>query len=184
MALPLFNLKNQKGLIEDVYIHPLKVNRDGSGILVETLKTNWPAEIYDPDKRPFAQQYYSVTAPGIARDESEWHVHKNQEDRFLCPKGNIIVAIFDNRTGSSTASSLNLFEMGEGQGDDGQYIVLIPKNTLHGFMVVGDEDALLLNFPTQLYNSEDEGRIPHAEANAKVDGEIFSWEIVRLNYHL
>ena len=113
MTLPLLNLKNREDLIKDVYLHPLKVNRDEAGILVETLKSNWPAEIYDPNQKPFAQQYYSITSSGIARDENEWHVHKSQEDRFLCPKGNIVVAVFDNRSSSPTSGYLNLFGIGD-----------------------------------------------------------------------
>lgn len=179
MDLPILNLENQSGLIRDVYLHPLKVNRDESGILVETLKTTWPKEIYHPQLRPFAQQYYSITPPGLARDEDRWHLHKLQEDRFLCPRGDVVVALYDGRQSSPTFRTLNLFELGEGQGDDGQYILLIPKEVLHGFMAVGEDSALLLNFPTQLYNKEDEGRIPYDEVDAKVDWQKFSWDLVR-----
>ena len=177
------SLKNQRDLIGDIVIYPLKVNRDGRGILVETLKTSWP-EVFS-GSRPFAQNYYSITNAGVARDEETWHYHPDQEDRFIVVKGDIVVAIYDWRKDSSTNGKLNLFKMGEKEGDDGQYLLLIPSNTLHGFCVVSKEPAILLNFPTLLYNPEEEGRISHQEAGVKLpDGGPFSWGLVRKEFRL
>lgn len=168
-------LDNQKNLIEEVILYPLKVNRDKRGVLVETLKATW-AEVYS-NKRPFAQNYYSITEPGIARDKDLWHVHKLQEDRFVVISGDIVVALFDYRKTKKTYKMLNLFKMGEANGDSGQYLLLIPMGVMHGFCVVSEKPAVLLNFPTRLYDPNDEGRIPHLEANAIFsDGASFSWE--------
>jgi|SRR5581483_4758868 len=177
----LINLQNQNKfkLIEGVILYPLKINRDESGILVETLRTDWP-HIYGND-RQFAMQYYSVTQPNVARDEEVWHCHNNQEDRFLVAKGEIVVAIADNREGSKTNGFLNLFLL---KANDEPYILLIPKKTFHGFIVTSKEEAILLNFPTQLYNSQDELRIPHKEANVKIENRIFSWNFVREEFNL
>lgn len=167
--------KNKNKLIQDVIMYPLKINKDTSGLLVETLRTDWK-EIYGHN-REFAMQYYSVTASGVARDENTWHYHKMQEDRFLAAAGAIITAIADNRKGSSTNGLLNLFYM-EAYTDP--YILLIPKKTLHGFMAVSKPSAMLLNYPTALYNPKDEVRIPHSEANIKMsNGSLFSWDKVR-----
>ncbi len=177
------DLKNQNNLIADVICYPLKVNRDASGILVETLKTNW-SEVFG-NERPFAQNYYSLTPSGTARDENVWHQHPNQEDRFVVIQGDIVVAIYDWRKESQTYGKLNLFKMGESEGDDGQYLLLIPKNTLHGFCVISKKSALLLNFPTLLYNPQEEGRISHQEAEVKTDdGTLFTWEKVRKSFNL
>jgi len=177
--LPIITLENQENLIEGVILHKLKVNRDARGLLVETLRSDWK-DIFDPKKLPFAMQYYSVTKPGVARDENLWHVHQNQEDRFLTIMGNTIVAIYDARKNSRTFGVLNLFKQGEENGDDGQYALLIPKGTYHGFLAYGKTNAVLLNFPTQLYNPKDEGRVSHEEAKVRfVDGTIFSWQVVR-----
>lgn len=179
--MELTTLKNQKDLIYDVVAYPLKVNRDSRGILVETLKTNW-SEVFGPN-RPFAQSYYSITKAGVARDEDVWHRHPHQEDRFVVIQGDIVVAIYDWRKESSTYGKLNLFKMGESEGEDGQYLLLIPRNTLHGFCVVSKKTAILLNFPTLLYNPKEEGRISHQEAGVKFpDGELFSWEAVRKEF--
>src|SRR3989344_5694181 len=151
--------KDSVNLVKDVLMHPLKVNRDDSGILVETLRTDWK-EIYG-ENRKFAMQYFSVTKSGIARDETVWHYHPRQEDRFLVAQGEIIVAVADNRQNSKTFGLLNLFYM---QVDKNPYMLLIPKNTLHGFLVVSQTPGVLLNFPTCLYNSSEEKRLNYEEA--------------------
>lgn len=176
--MEFITLKNKDNfkLIQDVLIYPLKVNKDESGILVETLRRDWP-EIYGKD-REFFMQYFSITNSGVARDENVWHYHPTiQEDRFLVVSGEIIVALADSREDSSTKGLLNLFRMNY-QTDP--YILLIPKKTLHGFMVVSKEPAILLNFPTALYNPKEEGRIPYEEVDIKLpDKSLFSWESVR-----
>lgn len=181
--MEFITLKNKDNfkLITDVLMYPLKVNRDESGILVETLRRDWP-EIYG-NNREFFMQYFSITNSGVARDEAVWHYHPTvQEDRFLVVSGEIVVAVADNREDSSTRGLLNLFKMNY---QDDPYILLIPKKTLHGFMVISKEPAILLNFPTALYNPNEEGRIPYEEANVKLpDGSIFNWETIRKSLQL
>ncbi len=167
--------KNKNALIKDVLMHPLKINKDESGILVETLRSDWKG-IYGKD-REFAMQYYSVTPSNVARDEYLWHYHPTQEDRFLVVQGTIVAAIADNRLDSPTKGALNLFYM---QVDKDPYVLLVPHKTLHAFMVVSKSPAILLNFPTLLYNPKEEGRIPYKEAKIKLtNGSLFSWDYVR-----
>lgn len=184
MQLDFFTLDklNTYPLVEGVVIHPLKVNQDPRGILVESLKADW-TEIFDQDKRPFTQMYYSITKPGTARDEDKWHYHPGgQEDRFGVIKGEIVVAIFDNkRKDSPTKGRLNLFLMGDGQKDKGQYLLLVPPRTLHGFVVVGKQEAVLFNYPTRLYDPKEEVRIPF-EKEKLTDGSVFSWEEIRSHF--
>ena len=170
-----FKNKENRRLIKDVILYPLKINKDASGVLVETLRSDWQ-EIYGPE-REFKMQYCSITPSGMARDENLWHYHTLQEDRFLVAQGTIVTAIADNRKGSQTHGLLNLFYM-EAYKDP--YILLIPKKTLHGFMTVSKPSAMLLNYPTALYNPKDEVRIAYSEVNIKAsDGSLFSWESVR-----
>lgn len=171
--------KNNVKLINDIVIHPYKVNQDASGILVETLRKDWQ-DVYG-DEKEFFMQYYSETASGVARDEDVWHYHPTiQDDRFSVVKGEIVVAVADNRQDSQTKGLLNLFYINAKQDP---YMVLIPRKTLHGFMVVSKESAILINFPTGLYNPEEEGRILYEEAQVKTsDGSIFNWDLVRKQF--
>jgi dTDP-4-dehydrorhamnose 3,5-epimerase len=168
--------KDRAKLIKDVVVHPYKVNEDASGVLVETMKKDW-ADVFGQG-REFFMQYYSETPSGMARDENVWHYHPTiQDDRFSVIKGEIVVAIGDNREDSETEGLLNLFYINARKNP---YMVLIPRRTLHGFMVVSKDPAILINFPTGLYNPKEEGRIPYQEAQIKTpEGVLFSWDLVR-----
>lgn len=171
--------KDEAKLIKDVVLHPYKVNEDSSGVLVETLRKDWD-DVYNED-RQFSMQYYSETPSGIARDEDVWHYHPTtQDDRFSVVRGEVVVAVADNRAGSSTKGLLNLFLINARKDP---YMVLIPRKTLHGFMTVSKEPVILINFPTGLYNPEEENRISYKDANIKTeDGELFNWNLVRQKF--
>jgi dTDP-4-dehydrorhamnose 3,5-epimerase len=179
MELITLENKDSQKIIQDVAVHPYKINEDSSGILVETMRKDWD-DVYGQG-REFFMQYYSDTASGIARDETVWHYHPTvQDDRFSVVKGEIIVAIGDNREDSQTFGLLNLYYINARKNP---YIVLIPRRTLHGFMVVSKESAILINFPTGLYSLQEEGRIPYEEAQVKMpDGRFFSWDLVRKEF--
>lgn len=169
-----FDLAHQQELVEGVKFRKLTVHKDETGVLFETLRRDWQ-DVFNDQDLAFSMQYMSVTPSGIARDEYQWHVHKNQNDRFICASGRIVTAVFDPRPQSKTFGKLNLFVMGP-TNEDEMYMVIIPPNTYHGFMVISKEPGYLLNFPTQLYNPEDEGRITH--------DENFTWQSVREDFGL
>lgn len=169
-----FDLAHQQELVEGVKFRKLTVHKDETGVLFETLRRDWQ-DVFNDQDLAFSMQYMSMTPSGIARDEDEWHVHKNQNDRFICVSGRIVTAVFDPRPQSKTFGKLNLFVMGP-TNEDEMYMVIIPPNTYHGFMVISKEPGYLLNFPTQLYNPEDEGRIAH--------DENFTWQSVREDFGL
>jgi len=179
----IFTLDKLKNfpLIKDVVVKPLKVNRDKRGILVETLKKEWK-DVFNNKELSFAQNYYSITDPGVARDENQWHVHPTKQmDRFVVMKGDIVVVLCDWRKNSPTYQYMNWFKMGESNGDNGQYLLLVPINVLHCFIVVGKKPAILMNFPTQLYDPKEEGRVFFKDVKLK-DGSYFSWDLVSLRH--
>ena len=157
MNYQYIDLNRQQDLIEDVILRKLIIHKDASGSLVETLRVDWN-DVFDKGDKRFAMQYMSTTPRGIARDEGKWHVHKVQKDRFICISGRIVTAIYDSRKTSKTYQKLNLFVMGPDKEEE-MYMIVIPEQTYHGFMVISQTSGFLLNFPTQLYNPKDEGRI-------------------------
>jgi dTDP-4-dehydrorhamnose 3,5-epimerase len=139
-------------MIDGVDVRDLEVNADERGHLVEVFREDW--DVYDPAP---AMSYYSVTYPGVVR---AWHRHaRGQVDHFACPRGRIRVGVYDDREGSPTAGEVDTFVLGE----HSQRVVRIPGACWHGFEALGDEPALLLNFPTKLYDygDPDEERLPH-----------------------
>ncbi len=183
MEFEYLTFNNQHDLIDGVVLRQLKVNRDPRGLLVETLKESWNDVFHRPDLQ-FGQNYCSVTLPGFARDEDRWHNHPTkQTDRFVVIKGSAVFALYDWRKDSPTHKKLNLFLMGEKNGDEDQFLLLIPKNVLHGFCTVGNEPCYLLGFPDHVYDPLEEGRIPFGEVNATLpNGQPFSWEAIRTHF--
>ncbi|MEA2596190.1 MAG: dTDP-4-dehydrorhamnose 3,5-epimerase [Thermomicrobiales bacterium] len=167
--------------IAGVTLRDLRVNRDPRGTLTELLRTDWP-DLFG-DAMPFAQVYTSTTAPGVARDEDRWHVHRHQTDRFYCLAGRIVVAIADARPDSPTRGHLMLVELAAAADAPAPLVVTIPPGTLHGFVVTSSSPATLLNFPNRLYDPTDEGRLPFAEARMTLpNGSLFSYDTVRAIY--
>jgi dTDP-4-dehydrorhamnose 3,5-epimerase len=169
---------NNEDLIHDVIIHPLKINSDPRGTLTECLKTEW-SNVFDSKKLPFSQMYYSITKPNTARDQSEWHYHPGgQQDRFTVIQGDAIIALLDNRDQSPTKGKLNLFYMGDDLRSKNHYLLLVPPQVHHAFIVGPDKPAILFNFPTRLYDSKEEQRIPFDQVPL-IDGSHFSWDKVK-----
>lgn len=149
-------------MIAGVEVRELQVNVDERGHLVEVFREDW--DLYDPEP---AMSYYSLSYPGIIR---AWHRHtRGQIDHFICPQGRIKVGIYDEREDSPTEGELNTFVIGE----HNQQAIRIPGDCWHGFKVVGDERAMLLNFPTNLYDYEDpdEKRLPYDTDRIPLDWE-------------
>jgi len=149
-------------MIDGVAIRELEVNADGRGRLVEIFREDW--DIYDPLPK---MSYYSVSYPGVVR---AWHRHtRGQIDHFLCPAGQIKIGIYDDRGDSDTQGTLQTEVIGE----HNQRVVRIPGDCWHGFKVVGNEKATLLNFPTNLYDYEDpdEERLPPDTDEIPLDWE-------------
>lgn len=168
MNYSYITLDSQENLIQGVVLKKLIVHSDDSGSLVETLRTDWD-DVFGKD---FTMQYVSQTPSGLIRDKDKWHVHKYQKDRFACIAGRIITAIYDPRVDSKTKGNLNLFVMGP-EKEKEMYMVVIPEGAYHGFMVVSKEAGYLINFPTKLYNPDDEGRIENKELD---------WEKIRQDF--
>jgi dTDP-4-dehydrorhamnose 3,5-epimerase-like enzyme len=171
-----------KPAIHDVVVRALTTHRDPRGTLTELLRADWPGVF--GEAMPFAQVYTSTTAPGVARDIDQWHVHRHQTDRFYCVAGTIVVAIADPREASPSRGALMLVELAAREDGPAPLLVTIPPRTLHGFVVTSDGPATLLNFPNRLYDPADEGRLPFTDANVLLrDGVPFSYDLVRAVYH-
>jgi len=158
-------------------LRPLTTHRDPRGSLTELLRAEW-TEVFGPEM-PFTMVYTSTTLPGVARDVDRWHVHRHQVDRFVCLAGAICVAIADVRPESPTAGALALVELRAGEDAPAGAMLTVPAGTLHGFVVLGDRPATIMNFPNRTYDPADEGRVPFVEAGVTFpDGTAFSWERV------
>jgi dTDP-4-dehydrorhamnose 3,5-epimerase len=147
-------------MISGVEIKKLKALPDERGRLMEILRSDDDLFIQ------FGQIYMTTGYPGVVK---AWHHHKKQWDNFCVLKGMLKVVLYDGREDSPTKGELMELFM----GDFNPILVRIPPQVFHGFKCISEQEAILINIPTETYNydSPDEFRIhPH-------DNDIpYSWE--------
>jgi len=136
-------------MIDGVVVKPLRVIPDERGFLMEMLRSD--DEIFEK----FGQSYITACYPGVVKG---WHYHRKQTDHFVCVKGMAKVVLYDGREGSSTFRQVQEFFIGERN----PVLLKIPPLVMHGFKAIGNEMAMIINFPTELYNYKepDEYRVP------------------------
>ncbi len=135
-------------MIDGVRTKQLRVIPDERGRLMEILRGDDELFIC------FGQLYMTTAYPGVVKG---WHYHKKQVDNFVVLKGMIKLVLYDQRQDSATHGEVNEFFLGEHNAQ----LVQIPNFVLHGFKCIGNEEAILLNCPTELYrySEPDEFRI-------------------------
>ncbi len=144
-------MNKNKELIKGVKIKKLKVIPDERGRLMEILRNDDELFI------KFGQIYITTVYPGVTK---AWHYHENQTDNMTVLKGMAKIALFDNREDSPTKGGINEFFVGE----HNPILVQVPRMVYHGFKCISEEEAIVLNIPTETYNykNPDEYRIdPH-----------------------
>lgn len=148
-------------MIEGVTTKRLEPRADERGALMEILRSD------DPIYEGFAQVYATLNYPGVVR---AWHWHAHQVDLFTVVQGMVKIVLYDRREGSPTFGEVNEFFVGE----QNPIVLRVPEGVYHGYKTIGVAPALLLNFPSQLYNREqpDEMRIPYDSDEVPYDWEI------------
>lgn len=131
-----------ENLIEGVKIKKLKSIPDERGQLMEILRND------DELFRKFGQVYMTTAYPGVIK---AWHYHKKQTDNFTLIKGMAKIVLFDNRPDSPTKGMINEFLLDM----HNPLLIQIPEMIYHGFKCVSDEEVIILNIPTEIYNYED-----------------------------
>jgi dTDP-4-dehydrorhamnose 3,5-epimerase len=162
---------------------PRSIHFDPRGFLIETLRKD-DREVRGSE---FSMSYTSVTIPGEFRDRERWHHHRTQSDRFIVVMGEMILALYDSRPGSPTRGQLEVIRMegapyhrpSRSPGESAEtHLVPIPPGVYHCIGNLSPDPFVLVNFPTELYNPEDEGRAPFRDVPIESIGGPFGWELV------
>ena len=138
-------------MIDGVNTKKLKVIADERGRLMEILRND------DSLFLEFGQVYMTTTYPNIVK---AWHLHKKQTDTVACISGMIKLVLYDPRKDSPTHNEINEFCL----GTHNPLLVQIPRGVYHGWMCISQEEAIIVNIPTEVYDYEhpDEYRLdPH-----------------------
>lgn len=151
-------------MIEGVVTRQLRLIADERGWLVEVLRSDW--KLFEK----FAQAYVTTAYPQVVK---AWHMHKKQTDNIACIKGMVKLVLCDGRKKSKTKGEINEFVIGE----KNPMLVKIPPQVWHGFKTIGDEIALVMNVPTNLYNykNPDEHRLPPGTEKIPYDWKLAPW---------
>ncbi|HPP05824.1 MAG TPA: dTDP-4-dehydrorhamnose 3,5-epimerase family protein [Syntrophorhabdaceae bacterium] len=147
-------------MIKDVWVKQLRLIPDERGRLMEILRCD------DEGFIKFGQVYMTTTYPHVVK---AWHYHKLQDDFIVCVKGMLKLVLYDEREDSPTKGEINEFFI----GDYRPLLVKVPKMVWHGWKCISEEEALVINIPTEPYNREtpDEYRQdPH------VNNIPYNWE--------
>ncbi|GAC1656119.1 MAG: dTDP-4-dehydrorhamnose 3,5-epimerase family protein [Candidatus Dormibacteraceae bacterium] len=132
-------------MIEGVVLKDLVTNSDERGFFREVIRES------DEFFGPFGQWSHSLMYPGTAK---AWHHHRSQIDWWYAI-GSLKVALYDLRESSATRGELMEFFL----GDRFAKCVRIPPGVAHGCRAL--ELTHLLYITSNVYNPDDEGRIPH-----------------------
>jgi dTDP-4-dehydrorhamnose 3,5-epimerase len=136
-------------MIKGVKNKSLRVIPDERGRVMEILRSD------DSLFLKFGQVYISTTYPQVVK---AWHYHKVQTDHIVAIKGMIKLVLYDPREGSPTKGEINEFFI----GDHNPLLVQVPNGIYHGWKCIGEEEAIILNIPTEVYvyKDPDEYRLP------------------------
>ena len=144
-------------MIDGVELKELTTHRDERGFFREIAR-----DTEDIVTEGWAQLSHSLMHPGVAK---AWHVHPNQIDWWYVPVGDLKVALYDTRDGSSTKGQLDELFLGEHY--DAQ-LLKIPAGVAHGCRVIGGLTHLIY-MTSKTYDPDEEGRIPHDDPDIGYD---------------
>ena len=126
--------------IEGVEIRPLRRLSDERGWLTEVFRSDEVRTEILP-----AMAYVSITHPGMSRGP---HEHLRQTDMFcFVGPGEFELRLWDNRPESPTFGNTQ----GLRAGEKDPIVLVIPPGVVHAYKNVGRVDAMVINFPNQLY---------------------------------
>ena len=138
-------------MIDGVKTKNLKVIPDERGRLMEMLRADDDLFI------KFGQIYMTTAYPDVVKG---WHYHKQQTDNMVVVRGMMKIVLYDSRKDSKTYDEVNEFFMGV----HNPLLIQIPPYVFHGFKCISEEEAMVINCPTEVYdyNEPDEFRVdPH-----------------------
>lgn len=116
---------------------PLNKHGDARGWLIELFRADELPDGFLPQ-----MGYISLTSPGIVRGP---HEHREQTDGFAFLSGEMELILWKREGPDEIHRSVHRV------GEEAPHFALVPPGVVHAYRNVGPTDALVLNFPNQLY---------------------------------
>lgn len=145
-------------MINGVMVKKLKVVPDERGHLMEILRAD------DEMFTGFGQVYMTTAYPGVVKG---WHYHKIQSDNMAVVRGMMKIVLYDGRGDSPSFGEVNEFFA----GIHNPILIHIPPFVYHGFKCISQEEAIVVNTPTEMYRyaEPDEFRVHPRECDIPYD---------------
>ena len=135
--MKLSDLENIESALPGVVAKALNKRADARGWLMELFRDDELPTGFEP-----AMGYLSLSYPGVARGP---HEHVDQSDGFVFLSGAFEITLWENRPGRDRIK--RVFTAGEAS----PLFLVVPPGVVHAYRNIGENDAMVLNFPNQLY---------------------------------
>lgn len=129
--------------IRGVEIRRAPTHADERGTITEIFDLRWG---FTDD--PLVYVYLVTIAPGQTKG---WALHRNQTDRLFAYSGVMKIVLYDARSDSESAGSVNVFHL----GSHDRALLSIPAGVWHAVNNAGHEEAAFVNLPSQPYQHDD-----------------------------
>lgn len=143
--------------IEDLKVYKVSTYVDDRGYVREL----WRKGYFFNDQ--VEQVYFATCTKGVIK---AWHYHKVHTDRLIPIKGRVKIGFVDMRPGSKYFENQDSIVI---DANINPMIVEVPPMVYHGQMGLSDEEVILLNVATHVYDPTDEYKMP-------VDYIDFDWK--------
>ncbi|MCZ4518036.1 dTDP-4-dehydrorhamnose 3,5-epimerase family protein [Rhodococcus ruber] len=153
MGAKVINAKQDEQTVDDdgnlILTLPHLVKMRSCGSIVDERGSL--CEMFNPDwewsAKPLTYSYFFTIRPRMVKG---WGVHYSHEDRLFLLSGEVQLVMFDCREDSPTAQKV--FEVFLHERN--RMIINIPEGVYHAIRNIGLVDAVIVNFPTELYTPD------------------------------
>ena len=144
-------------MIDGVVLKELLTHTDERGFFREIIRVT-----DDFFAEGFGQWSHSLMHTGVVK---AWHIHRKQTDWWYVCNGVVKAVLHDTRPDSPTHRETMEFLMGDNQP---ARVLRVPPGVAHGCKCLSGP-ANLFYVTSNVYDPEDEGRIPHDDPEIGYD---------------
>lgn len=127
------NVAPKTGPIDGLIFTMLRQIADERGSVLHMLRCD------SADFTRFGECYFSEILPGAIK---AWKRHREQTQNLAVPVGRVRMAVYDDRSASSTRGNLRILELGR---PDGYGRLRVPPGLWYGFRCISSIPALMVN---------------------------------------
>lgn len=146
-------------MIEGVKVTPLKQIKDNRGKIMHMLRSD--SSIF----KSFGEVYFSTVNSKIIK---AWHLHKEATLNYVCVRGKVELALFDDRDQSKTKGKYQKIIL----SPEDYFLVTIPPLIWNGFKGLFQEESIIANCLDQPHDENEMVRKDSEDNYFK-----YKWEI-------